>query len=330
MKVVAEVAERRRGAEGGPLREGADRDGRADGRPPRPARRALVSWDLATKSAVVFVVDGETSRAGRPSRPGRRAGDDVEVVDGARRRRAGRDARRLQPLATATGSTVVGADERPEPMFLSDLSIKRPVFATVLMLALVTLGALLLPAARRSTCSPTSRSRSSPIIDRVPRRLARDRRARGDEADRGGGQPDLRRQARLLDLARGALHRRRRVRPRGEDQRRVAGGPRQDQRDPQRAPRGDRGAGHPEARHRRDADRLARGPLRRRSTPARADDARRPEGQAPPREHPGRRQGRPGRRARSARSTSIIDPARLDALGTRRRRGDRRALGART
>ena len=46
-------------------------------------------------------------------------------------------------------------------MFLSNLSIKRPVFATVLMLALVTLGRLLVPAARHRACSPTSRSRSS-------------------------------------------------------------------------------------------------------------------------------------------------------------------------
>ncbi len=36
-------------------------------------------------------------------------------------------------------------------MFLSNLSIKRPVFATVMMLALVTLGVVLVPPARRST-----------------------------------------------------------------------------------------------------------------------------------------------------------------------------------
>ena len=90
-------------------------------------------------------------------------------------------------------------------------------------------------------------------------------------------------------------------------------------------PAGDPGAGHPEARHRRHGDRLARGALRP-DDPARADDARRPEGQAAHREPPRRREGGPRRRepARGRRRPRPVAPRRPRP---RRRRGRRRALG---
>jgi membrane fusion protein, multidrug efflux system len=47
----------------------------------RVPRTALVTWDLAAKSAVVFVVDGEKA-ARRKITTGAAAGDDVEVVSG--------------------------------------------------------------------------------------------------------------------------------------------------------------------------------------------------------------------------------------------------------
>ena len=136
-------------------------------------------------------------------------------------------------------------------MFLSNLSIKRPVFATVLMLALVTLGIF---SYRRLAVDmfPDIEFPVLSIVTALPGRLAGDRRARGHEAHRGGGQPDRRRQARLLVVARGRLLGDRRVRARGQGQRRGPGRARQDLRHPQRAPRGDRGADHPEDRHRRD------------------------------------------------------------------------------
>ena len=212
-------------------------------------------------------------------------------------------------------------------MFLSNLSIKRPVLATVMILALVTLGAVLVPPARHRHDA----RRGDPGAvdhDRVPRRVAGDRRARGHQADRGGGQPDLRRQARAVGLARGPLERDRRVPARGQDQRRLAGGARQDQRDPARAAGGDEGAGDPEVRLQRDADHLARGALEH-PQPARPEHARRPQDQAPAREHRGGRQGQARRvlQARGGREPRPGAPRRARHGGERG--GRRPAVGER-
>ena len=81
-----------------------------------------------------------------------------------------------------------------------------------------------------------------------------------------------------------------------------------------RAARRDRGADHPEARLRGDAGHLAGGPLHD-ARPARADDAGRPEDQAAAREHPGRRQGQAGRHPPTREVAVNLDPTRLAALG---------------
>ena len=180
-------------------------------------------------------------------------------------------------------------------MFLSNLSIKRPVFATVMMLSARDAGHRLRTVGWPSTSCRTSRSRSSRSSPMYPGGVARDRRARGDPEDRGGGQPDRRREARRVDLARGRVAGRRRVRARGQ------GRPTRRRRRARRSPPSaatcphaieepiieklDIG-GHP--------DDVAGGPVVD-AVAARPDDAGRPEDQAAAREHPRRRQGRPGR-----------------------------------
>ncbi len=76
-------------------------------------------------------------------------------------------------------------------MFLSDVSIKRPVFATMMMVALVTLG--LFSYRRLSIDQWPDISFPFIVVQTVyPGRLAGDGRARRHPQDRGGGQPDRR------------------------------------------------------------------------------------------------------------------------------------------
>ena len=207
-------------------------------------------------------------------------------------------------------------------MFLSNLSIKRPVFATVLMLALVTLG---LFSYRRLSIDMMP-DVEIPILSIItvfpgasPETVEREVTKRIEEAV----NPIPGRQARRLDLARGALERGRRVQPRGQDQRGVRRRPRQDQRHPQRAARRHPGAGHPEARLRRHADRLAGGALGHPVAP-RPDHPGGPQGQAAPGEHPRRRQGQAGRRL-DPRGRRRARPGQAGVARHGRRRGGLRA-----
>ena len=136
----------------------------------------------------------------------------------------------------------------------------------------------------------------------VPRRLPGERGARGLQADRGGRERHLRREAHLLLLPRRGFHRGGGVPPGGEDQRRDPGGAGQGERDPGPAPQGDRGSDHPEARLQRHADRLPCDPVADALAPG-PDDPDREEHQTPLRGDRRRRQGGSGRAPQNGRST---------------------------
>ena len=83
------------------------------------------------------------------------------------KRHEGARRRSRRPARQALGS----GQERA--MFLSDVSIKRPVFATMMMVALVVLGIVVVPAARASTSTRTSPIRSSSSRPPIPARRPR-------------------------------------------------------------------------------------------------------------------------------------------------------------
>ena len=82
-------------------------------------------------------------------------------------------------------------------MFFSDLSIKRPIFATVMMLALVTLGIF---SYRRLPIDmyPDVEIPVLSIVTKFPGASPETVEREVTKADRRGGQPHLRRQARHL------------------------------------------------------------------------------------------------------------------------------------
>ncbi|MCK7532798.1 MAG: efflux RND transporter permease subunit [Marinilabiliales bacterium] len=140
-KVVAEVAEPDGALKGGAVREGAHR-GRptATGVLAGAARGARSTGTSSGRRRDVFVVAGRPGRAARRRRRRRSDGDVVEVVSGARRPAIRWSTRGgFNAAGRATGWPSRRAKGR-EPCSSPNLSIKRPVVATVMMLALVTLG----------------------------------------------------------------------------------------------------------------------------------------------------------------------------------------------
>ena len=145
-KVVAEVVNRDGALKGGSFVKGrilvATRTGVL-----QVPREALLNWNVEQQTAEVFVVKGDQAE--------KRA-----VKTGLGQRHASRWSRACSPATRSSARRVPGARRRQHrgregrgsvAMFLSNLSIKRPVVATVMMLTLVTLGALLVRAACRST-----------------------------------------------------------------------------------------------------------------------------------------------------------------------------------
>ena len=112
---------------------------------------------------------------------------------------------------------------------ISGVAIRRPVFTTMMMIGLVVLG-LFATAGCRSTSSRTSTSRSSSCRRSIPARARRRSSARSRSALEEAFNPVAGRRPDHLDLARGRVAGRRRVRPGARRRRRLAGHPRQDRR----------------------------------------------------------------------------------------------------
>ena len=89
--------------------------------------------------------------------------------------------------------------------WLAALCVKRPVFATVLILVADRRRRVLLHAASASTASRRSTSRRSSITTRAAGRRARADRDRDHRQDRGSGQHHQRHRRAALDLVRGRL-----------------------------------------------------------------------------------------------------------------------------
>ena len=88
--------------------------------------------------------------------------------------------------------------------WLAALCVRRPVFASVLILSLTVVGRLLLRAARHRPVSERRHSHD-PRDDAAARRRARAGRERGHRQDRGGGQHHQRHRHAHLDLVRGRV-----------------------------------------------------------------------------------------------------------------------------
>ncbi len=178
-------------------------------------------------------------------------------------------------------------------MFLSNLSIKRPVFATVIMLALVTLG---LFSYRRLAIDmfPDVEFPMISIFTVFPGASPETVEREVLQAHRGGGQPHPGREARLLHLPRGPLlaswwssSSSVKVNEASQEARAKINAIRNEL--PQ-------GIEEPVIQ-KMDFNAMPIISLAVRSAVPRSagpDDAGRPKDQAPPREHPGRRQGEAG------------------------------------
>ena len=121
-------------------------------------------------------------------------------------------------------------------MFLSDLSIKQPVFATMMMVALAVLGL----ASYRQLKVDQFPDVELPHRDRhhrLPGRLPGDGGARGHQEDRGGHQHRRGHPARRVHVAGGPLEHRGPLPPRGLDPGGLPGHPRQGGRHPRPLPR---------------------------------------------------------------------------------------------
>ncbi len=159
--------------------------------------------------------------------------------------------------------------------WLAELCVKRPVFATVLILSLTVVGAfsfIQLGVDRY----PEGRHPDDSDHDGAARRGARADRDRGHRQDRGGGQHDQRHRRAAVDLVGRRVDRHRRLPAREGRRHRGAGSARQGQRHPAAAAENDRAAARgsvrsrrcsrAEPRARRRSGRFARSP----STPTRS------------------------------------------------------------
>ena len=119
-------------------------------------------------------------------RAGAREGADVVAErhrDKPRRRRLSRSARRARRARAAP--------EGPSPCGSPARRINNPVFATMVMIGITVLGALLVPAAARRADAGRRACRSSFILTQLPGRVARGGRDRRHQADRVRGQPGV-------------------------------------------------------------------------------------------------------------------------------------------
>ena len=123
-------------------------------------------------------------------------------------------------------------------MWISNTSIKRPVFATMFILSFVVLG-LVAMTRLGIDLFPVARFPLRQHHDGVPRRLARGSGDAGHQADRGRGGRHRGRQARRVELERRLLARRHRVQPWPERPGHGGGGPREGGGDPLPAAEGD-------------------------------------------------------------------------------------------
>ena len=187
-------------------------------------------------------------------------------------------------------------------MFLSDLSIKQPVFATMMMAALAVLG---LTSYRAAQGRPVPRRR-------VPGRHGHDASTPARRRRRSSATSRRRSKRRSTPSRASATS----SRPRRKASRTsscmfnigvptlnaVAGHPRQGGGDPRRAAARDRRADHPAHRLRRDADRVGGASNAPALTPQAATDIADKLVKRRLENVPGRRRGQPGGRERSARS----------------------------
>ena len=229
---------------------------------------------------------GRATRRHRGRRAARcRAGDERPA---GRRGRGGRSAcgawsRHAVEVQAATATTAqVHELRRIIIMFLSNLSIKQPVFATMMMVALAVLGlnsyrALqvdLFPEVEFPVVTVTTRYAGA-----SPETVERDVTKTVEEAvNTVEGRASHR-----VDLPGRPLEHRRPVQHRRADAERLAGHPRQGGRDPGRSPARHRRADHPAHRSERDADRVG-GHQRAGADAAGRLRHRRQAGQAPARE----------------------------------------------
>ena len=148
-------------------------------------------------------------------------------------------------------------------MFLSDLSIKRPVFATVLMLALVTLGVF----SYRRLAIDMMPDVEIPVLSIItqfpgasPETVEREVTKKLEQAVNpiSGVKHVYSTSREGLSTVIVEFNLEVKINDAAQDARSKISAIRND------LPAGDPGAGHPEARHRRHGRRLARGPLRRR------------------------------------------------------------------
>ena len=145
-------------------------------------------------------------------------------------------------------------------MFLSDLSIRRPVFATVMMLALVTLGLF----SYRRLAIDLIPDVEIPVLSIItefpgasPETVEREVSRKIEEAVNpiSGVKHVISVSREGLSSVIVEFHLEVKINDVSQEARAKINAIRE------RAARGDQGTDHPEARHQRDADRLARGPL---------------------------------------------------------------------
>ncbi len=109
-------------------------------------------------------------------------------------------ARRASGLGSGLGDDALNS--RSPAMWITRVSINNPVFAAMVMVALCVLG--LFSYAKLGVEQMPDISFPGAWMDvRLPRRLARGGRARGDQAARGSGQQHRRRQAHHVAQLRG-------------------------------------------------------------------------------------------------------------------------------
>ena len=109
--------------------------------------------------------------------------------------------------------------------WLASICVKRPVFATVMILTIAVVGIARLQQAQRRSL-PQRRLPDRAVMTTLPGRRARADRDRGDGQDRGGGQHHQRHRGAALDLHRGRVAGHRHLQARQGRQRRRPGGAR--------------------------------------------------------------------------------------------------------
>ncbi len=255
----------------GHVRHSADRD-RSRARAPRwcHATRWRPATALAStyrvRSGVVAAVPvteglSDESRVADSDRPQRRRADcrRCAQADGARDQGAGDSA--VVPARSRRISR--SRDQATVIMWISNTSIKRPVFATMVIVTFMVLGRGVDDPARRRPVSRRQLSLRQCHRGLSGRRAGGSRDA-GHQADRGCGRGHQRRQAHRVELARVAGARRHRAAPRSGSAAGRGGGTREGRGHPRPAAEGGRGPHDSALRRRGAADHGLRRRARRR------------------------------------------------------------------